>query len=187
MENIYLIVGESGSGKTSLVNALEERYGLKSVQSYTTRPKRTEDETGHIFITEKDFQELTDIVAYTYYNGNHYCATAEQLNDNDLYVIDIVGINSLKEKYKGRKSICVIYISSPIHTRVNRMEQRGDEFGKIMERIVNDTFDFKGAADMADFVIHNEDDTDFNKLVKTVYECIAIREVGTTDFIEENV
>ena len=40
-KNLYLIVGASGSGKTTVANALEEKYGYKQLQSYTTRPMRT--------------------------------------------------------------------------------------------------------------------------------------------------
>ena len=60
MNNIYLIVGCSGSGKTTIVNSLENKYGLKSIQSYTTRPKRSDDETGHIFISDEEYDKLED-------------------------------------------------------------------------------------------------------------------------------
>ena len=50
-KGIYLIVGKSGSGKTTLVEALK-KYGYNSIESYTTRPKRFDNETCHTFITE---------------------------------------------------------------------------------------------------------------------------------------
>ena len=49
-ETIFLIIGESGSGKTTLVSSLEKQKNLKSIQSYTTRPPRYENEYGHIFV-----------------------------------------------------------------------------------------------------------------------------------------
>ena len=58
----FIIVGESGSGKTTIVNELEKRYGLTSVQSYTTRPKRYPDETGHTFVSEQEFFQLEKYV-----------------------------------------------------------------------------------------------------------------------------
>ena len=67
MKNCYLIVGQSGSGKTTIVNTLEEKYGLKSIQSYTTRPKRSENETGHTFISDEEYDKLENIVACTDY------------------------------------------------------------------------------------------------------------------------
>ena len=49
-KTIFLITGCSGSGKTTITEQLEMKYGLKSIQSYTTRAKRSENETGHIFV-----------------------------------------------------------------------------------------------------------------------------------------
>ena len=41
---LLVIVGESGCGKTSIAEKLQQ-YGLKLIQSYTTRPKRKPLET----------------------------------------------------------------------------------------------------------------------------------------------
>ena len=61
MKNKFLIllIGESGSGKTTLANQLNKQYGLKILNSYTTRPKRYEDESGHVFITEEEAEQIT--------------------------------------------------------------------------------------------------------------------------------
>ena len=48
--NILLIEGESGSGKTTIADILSKKYGLSSIQSYTTRKPRYLGETGHTFI-----------------------------------------------------------------------------------------------------------------------------------------
>ena len=40
------IVGKSGTGKSTLVNKLKFKYNLTSVESYTTRPPRYENEQG---------------------------------------------------------------------------------------------------------------------------------------------
>ena len=58
---IVLIVGESGSGKSTICDELTKRYGLKQVKSYTTRPRRSEDEDGHTFISDEEFKELEGI------------------------------------------------------------------------------------------------------------------------------
>lgn len=40
------------------------------MQSYTTRPKRFEDETGHTFVDKSVKDE--NVVTETYFNGNYY-------------------------------------------------------------------------------------------------------------------
>lgn len=154
-KNIYLFVGASGSGKTTIVERLEKQYGLKSIQSYTTRKPRYEGEKGHIFITKKEFSELKDICAYTVFNGNQYGATSAQVNTHELYVIDPKGIEFFKNNYVGNKNWFVIYLNVPIDIRCNRMVKRGDSESKIIERLVNDYKEFYMADVLADIVIEN--------------------------------
>ena len=174
MNNLYLIVGASGSGKTTIANTLEEKYGYKQLQSYTTRPPRNQNETGHIFVTDEEFNRLQNIIAYTEYNNYRYCATSEQTNNSDIYVIDPNGIDYLKAHYKD-KPIKIINITSPVHTRINRMEQRGDAFNKIMERLLND-IDFRDF--VGDFNITNNDDTNLEVLVGKIHDWIEQQEEG---------
>ena len=57
MKNIFLIMGASGSGKTTITEQLEQRYGLTSIQSYTTRAARYVGEKGHIFVSDEEFDK----------------------------------------------------------------------------------------------------------------------------------
>ena len=57
-KNIFLVMGESGSGKDTITKELSNKYGLKVLKSYTTRPKRYDDEDTHIFISEEEFDNL---------------------------------------------------------------------------------------------------------------------------------
>ena len=43
---LVIIIGRSGAGKTSVANAMRDAYGWTQIESYTTRPRRSEDETG---------------------------------------------------------------------------------------------------------------------------------------------
>ena len=70
-KSLFLFVGRSASGKTTVANMLE-RDGYNQIQSYTTRPPRYQDETGHTFISNKEYDKLDNIVASTLYNGYHY-------------------------------------------------------------------------------------------------------------------
>ena len=42
---LVIIMGRSGAGKTSVANAMRDAYGWTQIESYTTRPRRSEDET----------------------------------------------------------------------------------------------------------------------------------------------
>ena len=92
-----------------------EKYGYKKLISYTTRPQRNieSDKTSHRFIKKEDINQLKDIVAFTEFNDNIYCATQEQVDEADFYIIDCAGVKCLKELYNGKKEIVVVYISVP--------------------------------------------------------------------------
>ena len=82
---IFLIVGPSGSGKSTIAEHLVETMNLKQIESYTTRKPRSRHEKGHIFVTDKEFDNLIDLVGYTEFCGHRYAATAAQVEENDIY------------------------------------------------------------------------------------------------------
>lgn len=168
LNTLYLLVGSSGTGKTSIATALERKYGYRQLLSYTTRPMRNENETGHIFVNDTFFNQLTDFIGYTVYNSYKYGATSEQADKSDIYVIDPAGVEFLKNHYNG-KPVKVITITSPVHTRINRMENRGDSFPNIMERIVND-IDFRNF--VGDYNVENNDNTSLDDIVDKIHEYI---------------
>lgn len=170
-DTIFLIVGESGSGKTTIVSSLEKKYELTSIPSYTVRPKRSENEYGHIFVSQKEFDKL-QLVGYSKYNGYDYGATPEQVESYDLYVIDVKGIEYFKNAYRGKKQVKIIYIKSSISTRIERMEQRGDKFSLIMERIITDCFDFKNVPSYADYIVENNKDANLKNVIFQVWDYI---------------
>lgn len=155
---IILIVGESGSGKDTLVNAVCDKYGYTKVKSYTTRPQRKDikDKQSHIFVTDEEFDNLKNLVAYTVFNGYRYGATAEQVEQADFYIIDCEGIKYFKEHYKGNKEIITIHISVPKVDRFLRMKKRDDSF-KAIERIKNDEVAFVDVDEICDITIDNTD------------------------------
>ena len=181
---IFLIVGCSGSGKTTITEQLEQKYGLKSIQSYTTRKPRYEGETGHIFISDEEFDKLTDMVAYTEFAGNRYCATAEQVENNDLYIIDPKGVDFFMKAYKGSKTPKIIFISSNLTTRYERMVGRAETKGKShqeaiessLARIANDAGEFynyiQGQA-WIDYVCKNNSNDKLEDIVDKIFDYIS--------------
>ena len=183
-KTIFLITGCSGSGKTTITEQLEMKYGLKSIQSYTTRAKRSENETGHIFVSDKEFDNLTNLVGYTVFAGNRYCATAEQVENNDLYVIDPNGIDYFIKSYKGKKTPKIIFVDSDLTTRYDRMvkraEDKGDAFltavDKALNRIKNDVvefYDYTHNNAHIDFIINNNSDDNISDVAEKIYQYIV--------------
>ena len=186
-DTIFLIIAPSGAGKTTITERLEALYGLKSIQSYTTRPPRYEGETGHTFVSDEEFDNLTDIVAYTEFCGNRYCATSEQVDTHDLYVIDPKGVEFFKNAYHGDKQVRTIYIKSGMSVRYERMKSRYENSGmtfseatdETLTRIKNDNNEFREYElfGIADFTVRNEESDIIDDVVDKVYNYIvSVRE-----------
>lgn len=163
-------MGESGSGKDTIAEILKLDYGFTPLKSYTTRHPRYEGENTHIFVTPQDFAHLHNKVAFTSYNGHVYCATEDQVNNSDIYVIDPDGVNYMKGHYKGQKEIICVYIKvSPIK-RFWRMLCRGDGIRESYGRIKNDKVAFKDVSKMADVIVQNENSPDeAAKIIGAIY------------------
>ena len=162
MKKIILLCGESGSGKDTVAKILKDKYDLKQVISYTTRKPRYENEDTHIFITEKELDKYkNDMVGYTFYNNNYYFATNKQVEENDIYVIDLLGIQYFKQHYNGDKEVIVVYLQVDDNIRKERMKNRGDNIEQIQERLQYDENAFKNAIYITSniFVNINSEDT----------------------------
>ena len=134
---LYLLIGRSASGKTTIANMLTEKYGYKSVSSYTTRPPRYDGEVGHIFIDDGTFDQLGELAGFVEYNGYRYGTTMQQVDEADIYVIDPIGSEYLLDKYTDRP-ICIIYFDASICTRIDRMRNRHTSDSEIVSRLYTD-------------------------------------------------
>lgn len=138
-----MLVGKSGTGKSTIANVLYQKYGLKTLESYTTRPRRWNNETGHVFVTDEDFNQLKDIVAFTNFNGYRYCATQEQIDKADVYIIDPAGVESFYQNYNGSKGAICIELLASWRARYKRMRCRGDTRWMALSRLLHDRKVFK--------------------------------------------
>lgn len=159
LKNLYAFVGRSGIGKTTIVEALSKRDGWVQAESYTDRPKRKPNETGHIFISPQEFNDLTELLLPTTFNGCRYAMTKYILNDADLIVVDPKGVTDVKSDYKGKKVI-VIGLHCDVRVLEKRMYQRGDSSGQVKGRLEHDDVVFKDMDNLCDVIVNNNGDFD---------------------------
>ena len=169
---MYLIVGRTGSGKDYLANRLAKE-GLKVVKSYTTRPRRTENEDTHIFITPEEAKTYTDKVATTVINGYEYFATATQVNESDVYIIDPNGVEELTKNMPDT-TFHIIYVDSNAMDRRFNAVKRADD--KIKEELI---FDKRDESENAQF-------TEFEKKIKSIGDDNPFAENITVIHVYEN-
>lgn len=120
-----LIVGRTASGKDSLAEILEEGHGMTQVLSYTTRPKRYDDEKTHVFITSEEAANINDKVAYTRIGEYEYFATKQQVEESDIYIIDPPGMEELFVKMPDTDFL-VVQVDADRDIRMQRSVNRQD-------------------------------------------------------------
>lgn len=143
---VFLFVGPSGSGKTTLTEYIAQTLNGKVVSSYTTRPPRYEGETGHVFISESEFDKLGALCAYTEYNGYRYGVTSTLIDESDFYVIDPAGIHEMLSNYTGKRQPIIIWLDCDAETCAANMGLRGDSEEQIQNRLELDSHVFTAAA-----------------------------------------
>lgn len=173
MKPLIAIIAPSGAGKTTLVNKLHKRFGYIPLKSYTTRPPRENDDTdlsSHTFCDMKEaafFSEQKQIVCSTWFAGNFYFCTKNQLDNSDLYVLDVKGLKDLYRNYHDKPIISVLLdVDSSIVSE--RMSKRGDSNEEIFKRLQHDAEAFKNAKDYCDFVCDNSTQDRCNEICEFI-------------------
>jgi guanylate kinase len=153
-----VITGKSASGKTHLKDRMVKR-GLKFGISYTTRKPRKEEEDGvdYYFISKEEFLKLIEggeMYEWVDYNGEYYGRTKKVFVENDLFVMEPLGVKSIKKNL--RKDCFIIYVDIDETILFKRMIERGMPVEEVLERINRDKEFFKNFKNF-DLVIKNED------------------------------
>ena len=118
---IIAIIGESGSGKSMAADYIKETFGISLIQSRTTRKQRDESDTGHLFVTNKEFDSYKkeDMIAFTEFGGNRYCCLHSDVNEwSNTYVIDETGLKYLTKNFADRYNIFSIRILRAMEARI---------------------------------------------------------------------
>lgn len=178
---IVMLVGVSGCGKSTIANKLYEEYGLTSINSYTTRKPRYDGELGHVFISDEEFDNIpeSDMVAYTEFAGNRYCATQHQLEENDIYIIDPTGLINMNRNICSKK-IITVYIIANEEECLKRMIERGNSKEEAWQRIYNDRTEFAKMKNVdVDCFLSNNSVEDLNYAVQKIYNlyCGEVNEI----------
>lgn len=152
---LLCILGRTASGKDSLVNKFCERTGLRQVISYTTRPRRENEGDTHIFVDEADFEQMNQanvIAAFTQIGEYKYWTTIDQLKDADVYIIDYLGLKTLRELNLPNIRLISIYINVPDDVREYRaLKKRKDDRSKFRARDFAERNQFRDMLKNADF------------------------------------
>ena len=159
---VILVVGKTGSGKSSLIKKLCERTNLVALQSYTTRPKRSETDNDHIFVNAEEYfraKENGEIAIDGEIAGNYYYSTIEQLYNADLYTINPEALNRLLTLNLPSIRFVTVYISCPDKIREERAIGRGDDRHKYRIRNFSERPEFRKfvADEKWDYAINNLD------------------------------
>ncbi|NLZ48988.1 MAG: AAA family ATPase [Clostridiales bacterium] len=133
-DHIIGLIGKSGSGKTTILQHFREK-GYNVIESYTDRPKRFENERGHLFISREDVEKYKDeMIAYTFFDNHHYFATRSQYRGKGItfYTIDPVGVIALEREITDANLI-FIYIEVDESIRKERILNRHIKGNKNMD------------------------------------------------------
>ena len=155
-EHVLLcVMGRTASGKDFLVNKLCERTGLTQIISYTTRERRTDEGDTHIFATTEDYEIMEangEVAAYTQIAGNLYWTTVDQLYKNDIYIIDPIGVEVLKNLNLPNLRLVTVFINTPDTIREKRaIHKRKDDKDKFRLRNLSERNQFRNMLKEASF------------------------------------
>ena len=173
---VFLVIGRSGTGKDTLVNYMCQKYGLKKLKSYTTRPPRQNEEDTHVFISPEDVQKYQDdIIAYTKIGDFEYFATKSQLKDINFYIIDPKGVQDLENipNLKEEFTFIKLFIYLPEKERKKRIALRGDSEEAFLKRQEGEKqqFDnFELQTDLFDYAICNMDLIEAQKEIEHIVQ-----------------
>ena len=175
---LFCIMGETASGKDTLTKKLCEDTGMKAIVSYPTRPRPTNEGDTHIFVDDSVYEQMKDnLAAYTEINGFRYWTTIEQIYDNDIYIIDPNGLETLENLGLEDIDLCSIYINVPIDIRIERALYRGDSLEDFFSRNKSEMRQFiqMKAAGGFDYAISNLNEDKAYAVLKYIVEVETVQ------------
>ena len=151
MKKLIGIVGKTSSGKDTIAHYISEKFGIKSICSYTTRPMREYEIEGiqHHFISDEVADEKLKnehLLAYTINDltGIRYFATAEQITDDVMiYIINPDGVDWFsKNADSSIVKMTTIYVDLDEEDILERAKLRGDDMDITAKRLNSEREEF---------------------------------------------
>jgi guanylate kinase len=161
MGKIVLLIGKSTTGKDTIYKRLlkDNKYGLKKVILYTTRPMRKDESDGdqYYFVSEASYREMKEngkiIEERTYdtaYGPWRYFTADDSQIDLDNYSVLMIGtLESLisVRSYFGEQNVIPVYIEVPDKVRIERALRRENRqehprYDEMCRRYLADEVDF---------------------------------------------
>lgn len=142
---IVCIVGPSGTGKSYLADYLLEKYNVPLIESRTTRPRRHPEETGHTFVSNKEFDSYKkeDMLAFTTFGDYRYCCLIEDVVDPVMsYVLDEFGLIYLREHFSHQMTIFALRMFAREEEIAKRVDAARRQRDKGLFTLSDDAFDY---------------------------------------------
>ena len=161
MGKIFCLMGKSSSGKDTIFKEIsdDKELDLKPIISYTTRPKRTNENNGveYFFINKDDLERLereNKVIEKRVYHTIHGDWFYGTINDgqidldknNYLLITTLESYESLKN-YFGEDKVCPFYIDIEDGIRLERAlerekRQENPNYNELCRRFLTDNQDF---------------------------------------------
>lgn len=191
---LVILIGMSGSGKDTIKDYLV-KDGYKELELFTTRPKRSNDESGYDFISYEEYLEKMksgivlesreyqiETTGETWYYGT-YIPDMSKVKDGDKYVVisTIDGAKDIKEilgKESSKNDVIISFVPlildlsyherlKRILNRSNKSSYKKEEILKVLEREQKDDLLLKDDKSLG---WHNRILIEPNQSSKQVYE-----------------
>lgn len=167
----FLISAPSGTGKTTIIRrVLEDIPSLRKIVTTTSRPPRSDEETGvdYHFVSRKEFLDMVgkgEFLEWKEHFGHLYGLTRSELerhpNRNAIFDMDVFGKDDLLSQ---TDATCVtIFLAPPsVDEAEERIRMRGkDRAGTQLRERIDRTTEELGRAETYDYLVVNRqiDDT----------------------------